>query len=130
MFSEAAPALRLGSINVTVQASMMRNVGECVDMRTDMAAGDNQLIGARAAVRPHQVAVAPLQCQLEFGVHRALWHAHERWLAQVENLDTRGNCSSESVVMVGNDAVHRETSRRRSAASVRSAASTTKPSTI
>jgi len=84
---EPAAGLRLGGRDATVEPALVGHVTEGVDVRTGVAAGDDQVAGVRTAVRANRVAVAAEQNMMEGGGVRGVGRGLGKGLREVEDLD-------------------------------------------
>ena len=72
-------------VQPAVQQPVVRHVRERVDVGADVAAGHDDLVGRRAAVGSHHVAVTAVQRHLERRVVGRLRHAAEHRLREVDD---------------------------------------------
>jgi hypothetical protein len=70
----------------TVHVPVLGDMGESVDMRADVAAKDDELVGRRATVAADNVSVPALERQPERRMVRRLWHADPVRVREVHDL--------------------------------------------
>jgi hypothetical protein len=86
VFLKPAASLGLLRIHAAEQSSLMRNVSQGIDMGPSMGTRDDQINGARGAIRKHIVAVTVEQREMEAWM--VSWQRHARFHRLPEIVDS------------------------------------------